>query len=137
MATAATKSSTGDLVIDSPQAATNRVHLQKDRYRLGRASSNELAFPGDHKLSREHLTFERVEGGWTLRDLNSRNGTFVNGLRIAEPKRLAHGDRVTAGHLCICYDTCGEFKKAKVDDIKFVDQESRTAEVAVSVNLKS
>jgi phosphoserine phosphatase RsbU/P len=136
MATAA-KSTTGDLVIDSPKAATIRVQLDKGRYRLGRASENDLAFSADPQLSREHLVFERVDGFWTLRDLNSRHGTFVNGVRIAETMRLAHGDRVTAGHLSIRYDECGEFKDARLGDIKFVEEDFTIANATVSVNLKS
>ncbi len=137
MATAAIKPTTGELVIDSPGAATIRIHLEKEQYRLGRASSNELAFPADHKLSREHLAFERVGASWMLRDLNSRNGTSVNGLRVTEPGRLAHGDRITAGHLSIRYDTCGEFKDAKLNEIRFVEQGFSTTTPTVSVNLKS
>ncbi len=137
MATAAVKPHTEDLVVDSPGAATIRFHLEKEEYRLGRAPLNELAFPADHKLSREHLLLQRATEGWVLRDLNSRNGTFVNGIRIAEPTRLAHGDRVMAGHLSIRYDTCGEFKDAKVNEIKFVEQELSGARTTVSLNLQS
>jgi sigma-B regulation protein RsbU (phosphoserine phosphatase) len=137
MASVAPKPCMDDLVIDSPNTATTRVHLEKEQYRLGRASSNDLAFPADQKLSREHLTFERVNGSWTLRDLNSRNGTFVNGLRVTESRRLAHGDRVTAGHLSIRYDTCGEFKDAKLNEIKFVEQGLPTITPPVSLNLKA
>lgn len=137
MATVAAKPSTGDLVIDSPNTATIRVPLAKEQYRLGRASSNELAFPADSKLSREHLNIQRVDGSWILRDLNSRNGTFVNGARISEPKRLTHGDRIAAGHLSIRYDTCGEFKDAKSSEIRFVEHEFTNANQPVSLNLKS
>jgi sigma-B regulation protein RsbU (phosphoserine phosphatase) len=137
MATAAIKPVTGDLVIDSPEAATMRVRLEKQQYRLGRAPANELAFPGDHKLSREHLMLERVSEGWTLHDLNSRNGTFINGVRVAEPRRLAHGDRITAGHLTIRYDTRAEFKDARLNEIRFVEQEFPAARPTVSLNLKS
>jgi phosphoserine phosphatase RsbU/P len=137
MAAAAIKPTTADLVIDSPGTATMRVHLEREEYRLGRAPVNELAFPADQKLSREHLLFQRVTDGWVLRDLNSRNGTFVNGARVVEPTRLAHGDRITAGHLCIRYDVCGEFKDAKFDEIKFVEQETLPARPTVSLNLRS
>jgi serine phosphatase RsbU (regulator of sigma subunit) len=137
MATAAGISSTGDLAIDSLKAATVRVHLEKDQYRLGRASSNELAFPADQKLSREHLVFELVDGIWTLRDLKSRNGTYINGLRITGPTRLAHGDRITAGHLSIRYDLRNEFKDAKANDVKFIEQDFKVAKPSVSLNLKS
>ena len=129
------KSRTEDLVIDSPNCSTARMHLERERYRLGRASSNELAFPADAKLSREHLVFERVDGFWTLRDLNSRNGSFVNGKRVIGAMRLAHGDRVTAGHLAIRYDACGEFAHAEITDIQFVEQEP--AKPTVCLNLKS
>jgi phosphoserine phosphatase RsbU/P len=44
---------------------------------------------------------EKTAAGWTVRDLNSKNGTFVNGQRITEPYLLGATDRVTAGHLTI------------------------------------
>ena len=137
MASAATASGTDDLIIDSPGNATMRVHLDRDRYRLGRASINELAFPGDQKLSREHLVFERTAEGWGVRDVGSRNGTQVNGARLAETKRLVHGDRITAGHLSIRYDTQQEFTDAKRNEITFVEEGPANAVPAVSVDLKS
>ena len=41
-----------DLIMDFPGSATIRVHLDRQRYRLGRTSANELPFSTDHKLSR-------------------------------------------------------------------------------------
>ncbi len=137
MASAATAAGAGDLIIDSPGNATMRVHLERDRYRLGRSSVNELAFPGDQKLSREHLVFERTAEGWSVRDVGSRNGTQVNGARLAEAKPLAHGDRITAGHLSIRYDTQQEFTDAKPNEITFVEEGPASAAPAVSVDLKS
>jgi serine phosphatase RsbU (regulator of sigma subunit) len=137
MATAASKPITEDLVIDSPHSARTRIHLESDRYRLGRAASNEIAFPADGKLSREHLVFERVDRDWTLTDLSSRNGTFVNGKRVTDRTRLAHGDLISAGHLSIRYDTCGEFTDFDVTDVQFVEQELAPAKPTVLLDLKS
>ncbi|MGH2410670.1 MAG: FHA domain-containing protein, partial [Chloroflexota bacterium] len=97
MAEATMAPGAGDLIIDSPGNASIRVHLEQDQYRLGRSSVNDLAFPGDQKLSREHVVFERTAEGWTVRDVGSRNGTHVNGVRLTETTRLAHGDQITVG----------------------------------------
>ena len=137
MATAAAGPTAECLVIDAPNGETVRIHLEKQQYRLGRAPDNDLAFPADQKLSREHLILERRQGCWTLRDLQSRNGTVLNGQCISEPTPLTHGDRITAGHLVLCYDTRGEFAHAKLKDVQFVNQELTTAKHTVALDLKS
>ena len=136
MATPASGLDTGDLIIDSPGSATIRVHLDREHYRLGRSSANELAFPTDQKLSREHLVFDRTSEGWTVRDTGSRNGTQLNGARLTGTARLAHGDRITAGHLSIRYDARREFTDAKLDEITFVEQELASTTSTMSVDLK-
>src|SRR5690606_1111319 len=40
---------------------------------------------------------ERTADGWIVRDSGSRNGTLVNGIAIAGPTRLRHGDRIGLG----------------------------------------
>jgi phosphoserine phosphatase RsbU/P len=139
MASAPVQRARDELIIDSPGSKSVRVHLEQDRYRLGRSAVNELSFPKDESLSREHLVFERKAEGWTVRDVGSRNGTRVNGLRIAEPVRLAHGDRISAGRLTIRYDARGEFADSKPDDIVFVEEGtvSSSGTETVSVDLKS
>jgi K+-sensing histidine kinase KdpD len=71
-----------------------------ERITIGRAPENDLTYPADHRLSREHMELLRTEKGWLVRDLNSRNGTYVNGRRIAQ-HLLVPGDRVAAGELCL------------------------------------
>ncbi len=46
--------------------------------------------------SRRHSAIERDADGWTIRDLDSRNGTFVNQQRV-DSRRLADGDRINLG----------------------------------------
>lgn len=50
----------------------------------------------DSTVSREHAAFVRRDQGWWVLDLNSTNGTKVNGQAAAEHP-LEHGDRVTLG----------------------------------------
>lgn len=96
---------TRELQILSPDGLTRTVPLASDVISLGRSTSAELSFPDDGGLSRQHLTIEREGDDWCLRDLGSKNGTMLNGARIAGRVPLKTGDRITAGHLIIIYDS--------------------------------
>jgi FHA domain-containing protein len=135
--TATAKADLIDLIIDWPGSAGMRVHLEHGHYRLGRSSVNELAFPEDQKLSREHLVFERTGDGWTVRDVGSRNGTQVNGTTLIGTACLSHGDRIMAGRLSIRYDTRREFADAGLNEITFVEQPLEGSAATVSVDLKA
>lgn len=62
---------------------------------LGRDGGCSLTF-NDASISGRHARIERTEKGYLLRDLRSRNGTFVNGARILEAY-LNDGDRIQIG----------------------------------------
>jgi hypothetical protein len=51
-------------------------------------------------VSAQHASLRWVSGGWELKDLGSRNGTFVNGevLKPRQVQRLTKGDKLTFGH---------------------------------------
>jgi pSer/pThr/pTyr-binding forkhead associated (FHA) protein len=48
-------------------------------------------------VSRQHAELRRAGGAWLLRDLGSRNGTRVNGMRVSEEVEVRPGDRVSFG----------------------------------------
>lgn len=86
---------------------TLTVPLDRDRISLGRSSSNELCYPDDAGLSRQHLAFSRDEGGWFVEDLGSKNGTLLNGKRLERKTPFGMGDRIAAGHLNIEFAETG------------------------------
>lgn len=57
----------------------------------------------DPTVSRRHAELHLVVGGWQLSDLNSVNGTFLNGVRVAKPMRLKHGDQIRVGSTLMVY----------------------------------
>lgn len=61
---------------------------------LGRASSWLL---DDHGVSRRHAMFRVGSSGTTVEDLQSSNGTWVNGVRIERPTQLSPGDKIEVG----------------------------------------
>jgi ABC-type multidrug transport system ATPase subunit len=67
------------------------------RLRIGRAADNELVVP-DLLVSRHHAELRRTKRGWTLIDLGSANGSYVDGVRARHPVELADGQRVTFGN---------------------------------------
>jgi serine phosphatase RsbU (regulator of sigma subunit) len=79
------------------------VPLTGERLAVGRSSAAELCFPEDAGLSRQHFAFENHGGDWTVQDLGSKNGTFVNNIPLKARLTLKPGDRITAGHLVIVY----------------------------------
>lgn len=67
----------------------------------GLVLGRELDHPGvaldaDLQVSRRHAVVARGGQGWVVRDLGSRNGTFVNGSRV-DVAPLGSGDRLTVG----------------------------------------
>jgi pSer/pThr/pTyr-binding forkhead associated (FHA) protein len=62
---------------------------------VGRSSTSDVQVR-DAKLSRRHCEIRATPHGFILRDLASKNGTFLNGARVAEA-RLRDGDRIQIG----------------------------------------
>lgn len=84
-------------------AGPELVVLDADRATVGKAPSNDVVVAGDRMISRLHAAFERFSAGWAVRDLGSRNGTWVNGERIWAERALRHGDEIRVGKTRIVY----------------------------------
>lgn len=64
---------------------------------IGRADQNDLVLDGDEFASARHAQIEvRGDGVW-VQDLESTNGTFVNGSRVVGAERLSTGDVLRVG----------------------------------------
>lgn len=72
------------------------VPLERDRLTVGSSPGSDVVV-ADRTVSRLHALVERLPGGWTVRDLGSRNGTFLNGTKIGELTVLRPGDRIRMG----------------------------------------
>lgn len=63
---------------------------------IGKGPRNDLVI-ADPSVSTAHSVLRRGKEGYTIADLGSRNGTFVNGERVTSPRRLTHGDLIGMG----------------------------------------
>jgi len=82
--------------------------LVEERISLGRALDNVIHLE-EATVSHHHAMLLQENGDYKLRDLNSTNGTRVNGLRITEV-RLNSGDQIRFGTVEIRYES--EIKKS-------------------------
>lgn len=84
------------LTIEDDEGKQTGLPLAHDEYALGRGESNSIRLT-DRNVSRRHATLAKNGQGWVIRDLDSYNGTFVNGVRVNGEQHLRHGDLVQLG----------------------------------------
>lgn len=71
------------------------VALRGEKITVGRLAECDIVLP-DANVSRRHSEFVRDQGGWVIQDLDSTNGTHVNGQKVARV-RLKDGDTIAIG----------------------------------------
>ncbi len=79
---------------------------------IGRSSDCDVQLL-DTQLSRRHTQIERKDGEFWVRDLESRNGTYLGDARIEEPCRLTSGDEIRVGGLSLIFDPIVELLHAR------------------------
>ena len=75
----------------------SETELDGDVTTIGRTSDNAVAFPSDSNVSRYHAEIEKRGGDYYLIDLQSSNGTTVNGVCVNGEARLVPGDAILFG----------------------------------------
>jgi hypothetical protein len=70
--------------------------LSKENVTIGRDITNDIVI-NDPEVSRHHLRFTRGGDGYTMEDLGSTNGTFINGQRMTGSRPLRPGDMIGLG----------------------------------------
>lgn len=90
------------LIIRSSNAGFNEHILKPGSNHLGREEGNDCVLY-DNAASSHHadVYFDQTANSVTIRDLDSTNGTFVNGKRINKHQALHHEDQVRIGHCLI------------------------------------
>ena len=85
------------LVFTSGRRQREAIDIDRARITIGRVAGNDLLLVDD-KVSRHHAVIERQDGGRVvLRDLDSRNGTFIDGIRLTGSRVLMGGERLQFG----------------------------------------
>ncbi|MEW6128431.1 MAG: DUF3616 domain-containing protein [Acidobacteriota bacterium] len=70
--------------------------VKKAETQIGKGPRNDIVI-ADSAVSTSHAVIKLDNGNYTITDLGSRNGTTINGHRIAAPQKLNHGDVIGMG----------------------------------------
>ena len=84
------------IVVGVDERGAHRTYEGLAPFEIGRDKEAALALP-DSEVSRSHARFELRDGIVFVRDLESRNGTFLNGRRVSEPIEVRVGDEIDVG----------------------------------------
>lgn len=85
-------------VVDGKHAGKEIKIPSNAKFLIGRGEDCHLR-PNSDAVSRRHCMFEFCDPDWTVRDLGSGNGTYVNGVRAVGASTLAAGDKLNVGPL--------------------------------------
>jgi pSer/pThr/pTyr-binding forkhead associated (FHA) protein len=121
------------LVVEQGSMAGQIVPLQGGAIVVGRGEGSDLRL-AETGMSRQHARFQSGPQGWTVVDLGSTNGTFVNGQRLPahQPYLLRPGDRITMGGAVLVVQP-GEPHSAAPAEVPQPEQPSRRPRPALLV----
>lgn len=96
-------------VVISSNFAGVEFYVRRSKVTIGREPTCDISIHHQSVSSRHAEVRRTVRGDYEIRDLNSSNGTKVNGIPISEPFKLDSGDAVTLGHVTMRYCGPGDF----------------------------
>ncbi|MER3427623.1 MAG: hypothetical protein C4334_05920 [Pyrinomonas sp.] len=117
------------LIIKYPGRAPEKFPVDQLRMTIGRSARNDICLK-DPFASRVHAEIRREGNTYFLRDLNSVNGTYRNGVRIAEAVPLDDGDTICIG------ETELEFREtdgAQTSALSIAEAQAALPEATISV----
>jgi phosphoserine phosphatase RsbU/P len=93
-----------DITIESADGSRQKFTVGKERVTIGRSRDCDIFLP-DQWLSRHHAEIRRRGQSAFLADLRSKNGTLLNGERVAAECLLRHGDVISLGEHRLTFTT--------------------------------
>lgn len=84
--------------LDSLNFKMQEYYVLKGPVKIGRSSKNDIVIK-DNFVSKKHLEISETNGVYFIEDLNSANGTYLNGERVDEIIELQNGDRIGVGFI--------------------------------------
>jgi FHA domain-containing protein len=89
----------GRLVVLKSDAIDENTEFELDSagISIGRGTPNDVRLDADEYASANHARVEPRRDGVWIEDIGSTNGTYVNGVRLSRPRKLAVGDLVRVG----------------------------------------
>jgi DNA-binding CsgD family transcriptional regulator len=89
-------------------SGVERVTFEGERVTVGTDPSNQVCIADDGAVSRLHAVVESYGAGWAVRDMGSRNGTYINNERVLGETLLHPGDELRVGKTRLVFRELGQ-----------------------------
>jgi len=109
------------LTIEDDEGKQTALPLAHDEYGLGRGDENSIRLT-DRNVSRKHARLAKSGEAWIIRDVQSYNGTYVNGVRVVGEQPVNAGDIIQLG----------DYRLELVDESKIVPVADPSAQQALT-----
>ena len=85
------------LIVEKGAEDASVIPLDQERHVIGKFATADIALANPY-VSRQHAQISLDQGEYKISDLGSKNGTYVNGVRLSSEARVLHsGDRIELG----------------------------------------
>lgn len=96
-----------EIIVKLGERIIHRYAFDKEMLSVGRARDNDIVIE-NLSVSRNHARIKKQDGKFFLTDMNSANGTLVNGVRVSKAE-ITHNDQLTVGkHTLVFLDSSEE-----------------------------
>jgi pilus assembly protein CpaF len=95
------------LLLTEKGGETKQLSFEKDEVTVGRVQGNDIVLPKGN-VSKRHCRVMLQGGKFSVEDLKSTNGTYINGRKIGEVTAVGGTDKIYVGDFVIRIDTPGE-----------------------------
>jgi pSer/pThr/pTyr-binding forkhead associated (FHA) protein len=114
------------LILSLDGSVLAEYNMNKERYTIGRLPDNDIRIDNP-AVSGHHSLIINILNDSFLEDLNSTNGTYVNG-KLIKKHALAHGDVVTVGHHQLRYVEDDDAQQDEFEKTMVIQPSSRPVE---------
>jgi predicted component of type VI protein secretion system len=104
------------LIVASGKNAGRAISIKRNKLLIGRAEECDVR-PLSEEVSRRHCAVHAGPEDVFVEDLGSRNGTFVNGVRITQKTKVASGDLIRVGSLELKVSCSEPAARGSEDDV--------------------
>src|SRR5215217_2460241 len=94
------------LLLTEKGGETKQLNFEKDEVTVGRVQGNDIVLPKGN-VSKRHCRIMLQGGRFSVEDLKSTNGTYINGRKIGETTSVVGTDKIYVGDFVIKIENAG------------------------------
>jgi Nif-specific regulatory protein len=120
------------LIVQEGALKETVYRLEKEKTLIGRDPGCDISL-ADPAVSRKHAEVRKIKNDFLIIDLNSRNGTMVNGKNVIKETRLEFVDEITLGDSTLIFTDKEPISKEEINPVKILKDEESLQKTILSI----